>query len=149
MAGAVDERDMSIVDTLKKLLLQPPATRPRETSLVYVYLPEAIEPDIRFSRYESPLEAELQLSGLGWVSGGGSLLSAELPDGSQEILHVGVDVDALDVSRVRELLRINLPELGCPAGTRLLYEEQGRDLQDEFDGRQWNLAQSQPAATPD
>jgi hypothetical protein len=70
MAGAVDERDMSIVDTLKKLLLQPPATRPRETSLVYVYLPEAIEPDIRFSRYESPLEAELQLSGLGWVSGG-------------------------------------------------------------------------------
>lgn len=93
--------------------------------------------------YEGPLNAELKLSGLGWVSGGGTMQSAERADGSREILHIGVDVDALDVAGARALLRSHLPELGCPMGTRLEYEELGRDLQDEYDGKAWILAQPQ------
>jgi hypothetical protein len=114
--------------------------------LIYVYLPEALEPEERTTRYEEPLEAELKLSGLGWISGGGSLLSAERADGSREILHVGMDLDALDVARVRDLLRFHLPELGCRAGTCVQYEELGQDLQDEFDGARWILGRPQPRA---
>ncbi len=141
-----EDQHLNIVDSLKRLLSRPTPEPSGEGQLVYVYLPESLEPEQRAARYEHPLEAELQLSGLGWVSGGGSLLSSERADGSREILHVGVDVDALDVPRVRDLLRTHLPQLGCPAGTRLQYEELGQDLQDEFDGSLWILAQPQPVA---
>lgn len=135
---------MNIIDRLKGLIwpvgeIEPP----QEGQLIYVYLPQALEPDERVVRYEAPLDAELRLSGLGWVSGGGTLQSAERADGSREILHVGVDVDALDVDYVRELLRSHLPELGCPPGTILQYEERGRALQDEYDGEAWALARPQ------
>jgi len=119
-----------------------------EGRLIYVYLPESLDPEQRAARYGGPLDAELRLSGLGWVSGGGSLLGAERPDGSRDIVHIGVDVEAFDVSRVRELLRTHLPQLGCPAGTRLQYEDLGQDLQDEYDGGLWELARPRSAANP-
>ncbi len=146
IAFIVEGQRLNIVDALKKLVSKPIPEPSGEGHLVYVYLPESLEPEQRAARYEDPLEAELKLSGLGWVSGGGALLSAERADGSREILHVGVDVDALDVSRVRDLLRTHLPQLGCPAGTCLQYEEFGQDLQDEYDGSLWVLARPQPVA---
>jgi hypothetical protein len=114
---------------------------PRDTELIYVYLPEAIEPDERHARYENVLDAELRLHSLGFVSGGGTLLSDERDDGSRDVLSVGVDVDAVDVTAARSLLRDELPSLGCPAGTELHYREGGVPLQDAYDGAAWHLAQ--------
>jgi hypothetical protein len=113
-----------------------------ETSLVYVLIPGSVQPVDRGAQYEDALEAELQLAELGCVSGGGSLLSDEKPDGSRDIMHCGIDIDAIDVEGVRALLRTHLPELGCPTGTQIHYDGDGElSYFDAFDGNSWSLAQ--------
>ena len=132
---------MSAVDNLKDLLKGSPPAMPDLGEFIYVYLPQDIEPDERYERYQEPLDAELRLHGAGWVSGGGSLMGDELEDGTQECLHVGVDVDAVDVPRAREILRTLLPSLGAPVGTRVMYHDDGdRPLEDRYDGVGWILA---------
>ncbi len=119
------------------------------TSLIYILLPEPLQPLDRAARYEDPLEAELGLAGFGYVSGGGSLLSEEKPDGSRDIIFCGVDVDAYDVDAARELLRRHLPELGCPVGTQLQFgDETDEPLQDEYDGVEWRLGQPRAMMHP-
>ena len=73
---------MSIIDRLKGLLSHKPAVSPE---LIFVRLPEPLEPNERGDRYEDPLNAELQLAGLGEVSGGGTQLSELRADGSRTI----------------------------------------------------------------
>lgn len=133
-----------MIDKLKALLGLR-RDDPANTVLIYVYLPEVIEPEVRHARYEVALDAELRLRSLGFVSGGGTLLSEEADDGSREILSAGVDVDATDVSAARDLLREELPSLGCPVGTQLQYEDDGRYFADEYDGANWSLALPQPS----
>ena len=135
---------MSAVDDLKGLLAGSPPAMPDQGEFIYVYLPQDIEPDERYARYQEPLDAELRLHGAGWVSGGGSMMGDELEDGTEECLHVGVDVDAVDVPRAREILRTLLPSLGAPVGTRLLYhDDDDRQLEDRYDGAGWTLAAEQ------
>jgi len=134
---------MAAIDNLKDLLGGAPPAMPDRGEFIYIYLPQDIEPDERYERYQEPLDAELRLHGAGWVSGGGSLLSEELEDGSRECVHVGVDVDAVDVERAREILRAQLPSLGAPSGTRVLYRDGERALEDWFDGEAWTLALEQ------
>ena len=134
---------MAAIDNLKDLLGGAPPAMPDQGEFIYIYLPQDIEPDERYERYQEPLDAELRLHGAGWVSGGGSLLSEELEDGSRECVHVGVDVDAVDVERAREILRAQLPSLGAPPGTRVLYRDGERALEDWFDGEAWTLALEQ------
>ena len=135
---------MSAVDDLKDLLAGSPPAMPDQGEFIYVYLPQDIEPDERYARYQEPLDAELRLHGAGWVSGGGSLMGDELEDGTQERLHVGVDVDAVDVPRAREILRTLLPSLGAPVGTRVLFhDDDDRPLEDRYDGAGWALAMEQ------
>ena len=134
---------MAAIDNLKDLLDGAPPAMPDQGEFIYVYLPQDIEPDERYERYQEPLDAELRLHGAGWVSGGGSLLSEELEDGSRECVHVGVDVDAVDVERAREILRAQLPSLGAPPGTRVLYRDGERALEDWFDGEAWALGLEQ------
>lgn len=108
--------------------------------LIYVFLPEALDPLDPWDQYAHPIDAELQLNGLGFVSGGGSLMSEEDDDEGIPIVEFsGIDVDTDDVPAARELLRLHLPELGCPAGTELHYSEAGVPLQDEYDGYEWQL----------
>lgn len=112
-----------------------------ETSLVYVLIPGAVEPTARGAQFEDAVEAELQLARLGYVSGGGSLLGDEKTDGTRDIIHCGIDVEANDVELVRELLRTHLPELGCPDGTRIHFVSTAGDpLFDSFERQQWSLA---------
>jgi len=134
---------MADIDRLKALLQTPPPAMPDRGEFIYVYLPYDIEPDERYARYQEPLDAELRLHGAGWVSGGGSLMGDELEDGTQECLNVGVDVDAVDVSRAREILRTLLPSLGAPVGTRVLYHDDDQALEDRYDGAGWTLAMVQ------
>lgn len=93
----------------------------------------------RSERYENPIEAELKLSNLGYVSGGGSSLSDEKPDGSRNIEWCGIDVDTVDIDKCRALLHQHLPELGCLAGTQLQFRMGDTALLDEFDGDTWHV----------
>ena len=110
-----------------------------QTDLIYVVLPEPLDPMDRGERYEDPIEAELKLSQLGYVSGGGSSLSDERPDGSRDVEWCGIDVDTINIDKCRALLRRHLPELGCLAGTQLQFRAGDIPLQDEFDGDTWQL----------
>ena len=110
-----------------------------EPELVYVFLPEAIGPMDRGDKYEEPIIDELERLGLGEVSGAGTALGDEGPDGRRPILSCGIDVDTNDVAATRAALRALLPKLGCPKGTQLQYTISGKELQDEYDGEDWTL----------
>lgn len=110
-----------------------------EPELVYVFIPEAIGPMDRGDKYEEPIIDELERLGLGEVSGAGTQLGDEDPDGRRPIISCGIDVDTNDVAATRAALRDLLPKLGCPQGTQLHYEVSGNPLQDEYDGQDWTL----------
>ena len=115
-----------------------------EPQLVYVYIPEALGPIDRGEKYEDPIIDELERLGLGEVSGAGTQLGEEGPDGRRPIVSCGIDVDTDDVDATRSALRDLLPRLGCPAGTQIQYERSGNPLQDGYDGAQWTL-ENEPA----
>lgn len=110
---------------------------PLDTQYMMVVLPEDIDPMERHLRYSVSLDAELRLAGLGCSEGGATMLSEEDADGRRTPLFTVVDVDATDIDRARALLRLHLPELGCPKGTLVQYDQ----LEDRFDGERWLLAQ--------
>lgn len=110
-----------------------------EPELVYVFLPEPLGPMDRGDKYEEPIIDELERLGLGEVSGAGTSLGDERPDGTRPIVSCGIDVDTDDVAATRAALRALLPKLGCPKGTQLHYSVSGKPLQDEYDGTDWAL----------
>ena len=110
-----------------------------EPELVYVYIPESLGPIDRGEKYEDPIIDELERLGLGEVSGAGTQLGDEGPDGRRPIVSCGIDVDTNDVAATRSALRDLLPGLGCPQGTQIQYEQSGKPLQDEYDGAAWSL----------
>ena len=65
-----------------------------DTHFIYIQLAELLEPDEREARYAEPLDAELQLAGCGYVSGGGALFEAPNENGERAMIYCGVDVDA-------------------------------------------------------
>lgn len=111
-----------------------------EPELIYVFLPESIGPMDRGDKYEDPIIDELERLGLGEVSGAGTSLGDERPDGTRPIVSCGIDVDTHDVPATRAALRTLLPNLGCPKGTQLQFTLSGREVQDEYDGQSWSLA---------
>ncbi len=110
-----------------------------EPELIYVFLPEALGPMDRGDKYEDPIIDELERLGLGEVSGAGTSLGEERPDGTRPIVACGIDVETDDVAATRAALRSLLPKLGCPSGTQLHYSISGKALQDEYDGADWGL----------
>lgn len=116
--------------------------------LVYVLLPGSFDAIERGDRFEDPISEELQRLGVGEVSGGGSQLGDERPDGSRAIAFCGIDVDTDNVEGVREVLRALLPKLDCPAGTQLHYCAADKTLQDEYDGSAWLLGQQRSMLHP-
>jgi hypothetical protein len=103
-----------------------------------VIVPGDLDPFDRHYRFSIHIDAELRLAGLGCSVGGGTLMSEEDEDGESVILFCVCDVDATDIDGARALLRLHLPELGCPEGTLIQY---GGALEDRFDGNDWKLAQ--------
>ncbi|MEP7005454.1 MAG: hypothetical protein ABI810_05700 [Sphingomonas bacterium] len=111
---------------------------PDDVDYMSVIVPGDLDPFDRHYRFSIHVDAELRLAGLGCSVGGGTLFSEEDEDGESEILFCVLDVDATDVDGARALLRLHLPELGCPDGTLIQYAE---DLEDRYDGETWLLAQ--------
>jgi hypothetical protein len=85
--------------------------------------------------------------GLGEVTGGGTGMGDEGPDGRREIQSCGIDVETSNVEGARAALRDFLPKLGCPAGTQLQFTLGERELQDEFDGSDWQIDQERTQPT--
>jgi len=86
---------------------------------VYVKMWEAIPPIARGERYEEPLEAAFELSGLGEVSGGGSSIDKE-----HGIQYVGVDIELASLDTLDLVKRI-LEQSGAPKGSELQFEHDG------------------------
>lgn len=112
---------------------------PVDVHYMAVVFPGDLDPFERHFRYSTYLDAELRLAGLGCSEGGGTMFGdVEDDEREPEILFCVVDVDATDVDGARALLRLHLPELGCPPGTLIQY---GEALEDRYDGADWLLAQ--------
>ena len=111
---------------------------PDDVDYMSVIVPGDLDPFDRHHRFSIHIDAELRLAGLGCSVGGGTMFSEEDEDGESEILFCVLDVDATDVDGARALLRLHLPELGCPEDTMIQY---GEDLEDRYDGEDWLLAQ--------
>lgn len=83
---------------------------------VYAYLNARIAPIARGERYEEPLETALAKSGLGEVTGGGTMQQK-----SGEVSFCGIDVDLLDTDRGIPFLASFLEECGAPKGSKLQF----------------------------
>jgi len=106
---------------------------------VYVKIPESLGPLDRGAKYEDPIEEKLQRDSLGEITGGGSQLGDDGPDGAPTIEFCGIDIDLLELERGLSLLRDTLLELAAPEGTELHYEDGGEKLQDELSSDGWVL----------
>lgn len=120
-----------------------------EPQTLYVFLPEPLGPIDRGDKYEDPIIDELERLGLGEVTGGGTGMGEELPDGRREIQSCGIDVETTNADAARAALRELLPKLGCPPGTQLQYSLADRALQDEYDGQSWRTEQERTESKDD
>lgn len=106
---------------------------------VYVKIPGHIEPMAR-GAIEDRIEPRLRESGLGEISGGGSQLGDERPDGTRPIEFCGIDIDTADRDAALALLRNLLPTLDVPPGTELHYTRGGERLLDSLGASGWDIA---------
>ena len=101
----------------------------------------------RGDKYEDPIIEELERLGLGEVTGGGTGMGDERPDGRREIESCGIDIETSNVEATRAALRELLPKLGCRQGTQLQYSLADKALQDEYDGEGWQIERERTAST--
>ena len=120
-----------------------------DPELIYVFLPEPLGPLDRGDKYEDPIIDELERLNLGEVTGGGTGMGDEGPDGRREIQSCGIDVETVNLDATRAALREFLPTLGCPPGTQLQFTLADREVQDEYDGESWQIEKerSEPTAS--
>lgn len=107
---------------------------------IYVKIPGDIQPLARAERFEEPLQAVLEQTGLGNISGGGSQLDDPYPDGRPRVEFCGIDVEVADRDKARALLMDTLVELDAPPGTELHYTRDGTKLLDRFAEGSWKEA---------
>jgi len=105
---------------------------------VYVKIQDSVGPLDRGDKYGDDLQELLTDDGVGEITGGGSQLGDNNPDGTPTIAFCGIDIDAADRDAVVALLRERLPSLGAPEGTEIHYTARGAKLQktssDRLDG---------------
>jgi hypothetical protein len=95
--------------------------------LAYARLNARIMPLDRGERYEDPLGEALAGSGLGEVTGGGTLQSS-----NGEIEYCGIDIDLFDVAKGVPFICEFLAQCGAPKGSALEYESEGQKSEVAF-----------------
>ena len=115
---------------------------------VYVKIPEELQPMDRGDKYDDPLLAILEARNAGEVTGGGSGLGDERPDGTRPIEFVGVDVDLTDLASGLPIVRDALVQLGAPDGTEVHYTLGSNKLQDRFTDGNWEIGQEREFLHP-
>lgn len=111
-----------------------------------ILLPGDFDPFERQARFTQYIDAELRMTGLGSAGGGSAIQFRDgdeddddgAEDGQWRILYSIIDTDVTDLDAGRELIRLQLAELGCPAGTLLQFD----DREDRWDGERWHLAET-------
>ena len=110
-----------------------------------VLLPGDFDPFERQARFTQYIDAELRMTGLGSAGGGSAIQFLDEDDNEDEdggdkwrVLYSIIDTDVTDLDAGRELIRMQLAELGCPAGTLLQFD----DREDRWDGERWHLAET-------
>jgi hypothetical protein len=101
--------------------------------LVLARLYEHLEPIDRGNRYEDPLQARLEASKLGQVTGGGTQLNE---DGG--IAYADVEIELANLDDAVQAVAEALESAGAPQGSELIHAEDSKVLR-EF-GRQQCLA---------
>jgi hypothetical protein len=110
-----------------------------------ILLPGDFDPFERQARFTQYIDAELRMTGLGSAGGGSAIQFLDEDDNEDEdggdqwrVLYSIIDTDVTDLDAGRELIRMQLAELGCPAGTLLQFD----DREDRWDGERWHLAET-------
>lgn len=112
---------------------------PDDVTDMHVVIPGDLDPFDRHYRFSVHVDAELRLARIGCSTGGGTMFwDNDDEDEPDEIACCILDVDAVDVDKVRASLRLHLPELGAPEGTLIQYGER----EDRFDGEDWHLGEA-------
>jgi hypothetical protein len=114
-----------------------PLTGEFESSFVYVRMPGDVQPVERHYLFEDPIEEQLKIRNLGYVSGGGTMQSEPDENGASSIILTGIDIEADDLDGVRDLLRTLLPGLGAPMETQIEYTVGETRLQDRLTAEGW------------
>lgn len=86
----------------------------KESIFCYAKINARVQPMDRGDLFEDPLQEALEESGLGNVSGGGTMIFK-----SGEIEYVGVDIDLYDKDKGIAFVCENLSKLGAPKGSVL------------------------------
>ncbi|MCA0368143.1 MAG: hypothetical protein LCH57_08810 [Proteobacteria bacterium] len=115
----------------------PPSDGEFDTSFVYVRMPGDVQPVERHYLFEDPIEEQLKLRDLGYVSGGGTMQSEPDENGARSIILTGIDIEAHNLDAVRDLLRTLLPGLGAPLETQIEYTVVETRLQDRLTAEGW------------
>jgi hypothetical protein len=109
-----------------------------------ILLPGDFDPFERQARFTQYIDAELRMTGVGSAGGGSAIQfldeddEDERGDGQWRVLYSIIDTDVTDLDAGRALIRVQLAELGCPAGTLLQFD----DREDRWDGERWHLAET-------
>ena len=110
-----------------------------------ILLPGDFDPFERQARFTQYIDAELRMTGLGSAGGGSAIQFLDEDDDEDEggdrqwrVLYSIIDTDVTDLDAGRDLIRLQLAELGCPAGTLLQFD----DREDRWDGERWHLAET-------
>ena len=107
------------------------------TSFIYVRMPGDVQPVERHYLFEDPIEEQLKIRNLGYVSGGGTMQSPPDENGVRKIELTGIDIEAENLDAVRVLLRDILPDLGAPIGSQIEFTIEDRRLQDRLSDNGW------------
>ena len=87
---------------------------------LYIKIPESLVPEERHKKYANPIGSFLQAEELGYVNGGGTLISTP----KKQITHVGIDVVMFDretgIEAVVEILR----QLNAPSETEIYVDDE-------------------------
>lgn len=102
-----------------------------------ILLPGDLDPFERHDQFTIYIDAELRMTGLGSAGGGSGIQVRDDDEEEWRTLYSIIDADVTELDAGRALIREQLAELGCPAGTLLQFGEQ----EDRWDGERWHLAE--------
>jgi hypothetical protein len=111
-------------------------------AFIFIIIRDSTGPLERGEVYEEPIDAALRARDLGQVTGGGSQIGEDRPDGTQTIAWCGIDVDLSSATKCKvalELLRAELRRLEAPIGSELHYTDAGHRLLDRLEEEGWRL----------
>jgi hypothetical protein len=101
-----------------------------QTYFVFIKIPAELEPLDR-TEYEDELNEKLEGKEIGFVSGGGTMLSTPDSKGERKIEFCGIDVEVYDLTRGIKFLKKELKRLKFPQGTTFEFRE--NEKQQEID----------------